>query len=533
MPLKLQKNTGTYPAPVPPGGTGTPPTVVLVTPTATTGIAPHSVIAQGFGTTAGNSAITSYAFDWGDGTAVTNATKNINGTNVPIPIAYHRYTAAGTYTLSLTVADVNGNLVTQTRTITVTARPAHTVTINPGDNITNALNNAAVGAIIKINAGTYTATGSWNPKNDQVVFANGAVTVSGGGTVGTFAAFMNTGATGVRVQGLRITAFSFWALYFNTGSAIFQDCEVDTCGVNGTVSGGLNGYLASVIVLDNCHFHDNKSYGMAGGSGATHYVMGGEYDHNFNDTSGSFSPLTDDGVWKNVHVPADYVVGVNAHDNQGHALWWDGSNVNVYVCLCTVTSNYGNGIFSEINNAAAGGVAMNLSGNLDGSGFSFRWLFNTLTGNGYPATSFFPTGNIYPANLFVSKSDKIEIAYNWIDGGAHGIALDYQVSRAEGHNLANISVHDNDIRLRETGASGAGSGAGLVGFHNSFAGTAYSLTAVTFSNNHYFAAHDNATWEHFIVYTGTSEVNNTFAQWKANGYDTVGSTMALDTAWPH
>ena len=48
-----------------------------------------------------------------------------------------------------------------------------------------------------------------------------------------------------------------------------------------------------------------------------------------------------------------------------------------------------------------------------------------------------------------------------------------------------------------------------------------------------YAAHDNGTWQHFIVYTGTSEVNNTFAQWQANGYDTTGSTMSLDTAWPH
>jgi hypothetical protein len=496
-------------------------------------------VAQGFGTTLGTNTITAYSFDWGDGTAVTSAVKSIGGVNQPIPIAFHRYGAAGVYTLRMTVSDSGGNTPSTTQTITVLSLPAPTVTINPGDNVVNQLNSAPANCLIRINAGTYTATTSWTPKSGQQVIANGVVTITGGGSIAFLALF--TTATGVIVQGIRATAFTSYAFQFGASSgtgasAVFKDCEVDTCGTNGVASsGGLNGFNGGTIVIDTCHFHNTTDYNVAAGNGSTVTIIAGEYDHGFTDTSGSVNPNAGDGVWKHVHSTGDYIVGANIHDNQGSGLWWDGNNTNIYVCLCSVTNNYGPGVFSEINDAAFGGGGNNIPGNLDGSGFSIRWLFNTLSGNGYPATTFFPTGNIYPSNLWVSKSDKIEMAYNWIDGGAHAIVMDYQVGRPLGHNLANISVHDNDIRFRETSAGG-GSGVGRIGFHNSVAGTAYALTNVTFTRNHYFAAHDNlgAGWTHFMVYVGTSEIPTDFATWKGTyGYDTSGSTMALDTAWPH
>ncbi len=519
------------------GGSGTPPTPVLVVPSATTGYVPHAVIAQAFGTTAGSSAITSYSFNWGDGTAVSNTTKSIGGAAKPVPIAYHRYTVAGTYTLSMSVTDVNGNVVSQSRTITVSARPAATVTVNPGNDVVTALNNAAAGAVVQINAGTYTATGRWTPKSNQIVYANGAVTITGGSSMDYFALFST--ATGVVFQGIRLTAFTTWALQFGASggsgaSAVFKDVEADTNGRVGVVTGALNGYHGGTIVLDNCHFHHNRTYNTACGDGSTVYIIGGEYNNGFTDTSGNPNP-TWEGSHKHVHSTGDYIVGANFHDNGSFGAWWDGNNSAMYACLNTFTNNWASGLFCEINNAALGGGSNNIPGNLDGSGYSCRFLFNNLSGNGYPAHATIPLGNNYWANIEVAKSNKVEVAYNWIDGGAHGIILDFEVSRAEGTNLANISVHDNDVRLREDYAGG-GAGVGRMGFRNSYAGTAYSLSAVTFTNNHYFAAHDSSAsgWTHFIAYIGTSEIPCDFAQWKATyGYDTSGSTMSLDTAWPH
>jgi hypothetical protein len=68
------------------------------------------------------------------------------------------------------------------------------------------------------------------------------------------------------------------------------------------------------------------------------------------------------------------------------------------------------------------------------------------------------------------------------------------------------------------------------------AGTAYSLTSVTFHHNRYYAAHDSVAsgWTHFMVYAGTSEIATDFTTWRNTyGYDTSGSSMSLDTAWPH
>ena len=495
-----------------------------------TGYAPHAVIAQGFQSTAGDSAITGYSFDWGDGSSVSSTTKNISGTAVPVPISYHRYTTPGTYTLRMTVTDANGNQSSATESIVVNAVPSPDIIISGGDLIAQ-LNAAASGKVIQINAGTYVASGGWNPKNNQFIYANGSVIINGNNAVPVFAVFYNTAATGVILSGLRITGFTDFALYFSGGSIIMKDCEVDTNGSAGTISGGLNGYHASTIVLDNCHFHHNKTYNIAGGSGSTLRIIGGEYNHGFTDTSGAINPNAGDGVFKHVHSSGDYIVGANIHDNQGSGLWWDGNNGNVYVCLCTLTNNYGDALFCEINDAAFVGGNDNLQGNLDNSGFSHRWLFNTLSGNGYPAHTWFPTGNLYPATMYVAKSDKIEMAYNWIDGGSHALTLDYQVDRPQGHNLANISFHDNDVRLRETGPNDD-TLIGRVGFLNSFTGSSYALTNVVINNNHYYIDHDDANWTHFMNYSGTSTVSKTFAQWQALGWD-LNSTKSSYASWPH
>jgi hypothetical protein len=300
------------------------------------------------------------------------------------------------------------------------------------------------------------------------------------------------------------------------------------------MTGAFNAYQSLSLILDNCHIHGSNAYGIAGSQGTKIYYIGGEYDHNFMDTSGAINPNSDDGAHKNTHTPASYYVGAHVHDNQGQGLWWDHSNVNVYVALCNVHDNYGPGLFCEINDAAAGGDANNVAGNLDGSGFSFRFVFNTLTNNAaYPPVSgFYPTGNIYPSNLRVSRSNKLEIAYNIIADGTHALVLDFSTARGTaGHDLADIAVHDNDMLLRETASEpSANKRIGRVGFANSGGGGIPALVNVTFANNHYFADHDDSSWTHFMV--EPSDADKTFTQWKALGYDTA-STWAARAAWPH
>ena len=93
------------------GGTQTPPTAALgVTPAS--GTAPLAVTADASASTAGSSPISSYSFDFGDGTTVgpqSGATAN------------HTYQSAGTYKVTVTVTDGNGLTSTASQTVDVTA----------------------------------------------------------------------------------------------------------------------------------------------------------------------------------------------------------------------------------------------------------------------------------------------------------------------------------------------------------------------------------------------------------------------------
>jgi parallel beta-helix repeat protein len=93
------------------GGTQTPPTAALTVSPAS-GTAPLAVTADASGSTAGSSPISSYSFDFGDGTTVgpqTGATAN------------HTYQSAGTYNVTVTVTDGNNMTSTASQSVTATA----------------------------------------------------------------------------------------------------------------------------------------------------------------------------------------------------------------------------------------------------------------------------------------------------------------------------------------------------------------------------------------------------------------------------
>src|ERR1700722_18424326 len=94
------------------GGTQTPPTAALSVSPAS-GAAPLQVTADASGSTAGSSPISSYSFNFGDGTTVGPQ----SGTT-----ANHTYQSAGSYPVTVTATDSN-NLTSQaTKTVTVTAQ---------------------------------------------------------------------------------------------------------------------------------------------------------------------------------------------------------------------------------------------------------------------------------------------------------------------------------------------------------------------------------------------------------------------------
>jgi parallel beta-helix repeat protein len=98
------------------GGGGTPsgPTAAL-TASPASGTAPLSVTADASGSTAGSAPISSYSFNFGDG----STTGPQSG-----PTATHTYQSAGSYTVTVTVTDNNGLTATATKNVTVNAQSA-------------------------------------------------------------------------------------------------------------------------------------------------------------------------------------------------------------------------------------------------------------------------------------------------------------------------------------------------------------------------------------------------------------------------
>jgi PKD repeat protein len=95
----------------------TPPTAAL-TVTPTSGIAPLQVTANATGSSAGSNPISSYTFNFGDGSAPV-----VQSSATPEPV--HTYTAAGTFTVQVTVTDTSG--VSATATASVVVSPAYIV----------------------------------------------------------------------------------------------------------------------------------------------------------------------------------------------------------------------------------------------------------------------------------------------------------------------------------------------------------------------------------------------------------------------
>ena len=94
------------------GAVLTGPTAVLsVTPTS--GTAPLAVSADASGSTAGSAAISSYTFDFGDGSPAVGPQAGATAT--------HSFAAAGSYTVRVTVKDANSLTGTTTQTVTVTS----------------------------------------------------------------------------------------------------------------------------------------------------------------------------------------------------------------------------------------------------------------------------------------------------------------------------------------------------------------------------------------------------------------------------
>jgi PKD repeat protein len=138
---------------------GTSGTVPNTAPTAafTAAVNGLAVAVDGSGSADAEGPLTTYRWDFGNGTTGTGAT------------ASHTYAAAGTYTVRLTVTDAAGATATATRSVTVTAPPA------PEPPATGVVARDAFGREVTGGWGAADLGGTWT-----VVGSTAAATVTGG-----------------------------------------------------------------------------------------------------------------------------------------------------------------------------------------------------------------------------------------------------------------------------------------------------------------------------------------------------------------
>jgi parallel beta-helix repeat protein len=239
------------------GGQVGPAAALTVTPAS--GTAPLSVTADASGSTAGSSPISTYTFNFGDGTTTGPQAAATAG---------HTYQAAGTYTVTVTVTDTSNLTAQATQTVTaspaatspaaaltvtpatgtaplsVTAdasgstagsSPISTYTFNFGDGTTTGPQAAATAGHTYQAAGTYTVTvtvtdtSNLTAQATQTVTANAAVT--------TTAKYVNQIATNYSTS----SHTSGYVVVWRTGGVAAGDLIIVTIQLTGTTAGTVTG----------------------------------------------------------------------------------------------------------------------------------------------------------------------------------------------------------------------------------------------------------------------------------------------------
>ncbi len=531
----------------------------------------HWIAVTGIRTVAGSSAITEYRWIWGDGTADTVNSIDISAATVPAPYGWHEYTTAGTYACTLQVTDANANVATIAQTIVVSNYPATTVTVNPGDDISAKLNAAAANAVIRVNAGTYTAGSTWTPKSGQIVWGSGTVIIQGGASQGPGNTkrfvFPSTAVTGVILDNLELRYFSAnnsqldAALWLSTAAApsqfIVKRCHIHHNGsasTTGSNNGGGNVQVShfSQGIIAACEIDNGDIYGLQGAATSSGVFIANDIHDNFTDTvallgaaSNNIALNSDGGGGKISNGPGNtWYIGNTIHDNRGYGSWVDAKGFFLLYALNTWTDNTNGGLFLEINDATHAGINKTFdaiaAGGYYATGKSILVHFNSFIGNGWQYSG--GATDIANASLKMNETNYIDVQWNWINGqraGGSGAGQGWTArvatrSEVPGVGLDHCNIQNNDIRLPTLG-TGQPTQVKRCGYGN-VSGTSPAPHSppigTTINLNHYYM--DNIATDFHFMYTSstTTSPETTYAVWQAQGWDALATTAAY-AAWPH
>jgi parallel beta-helix repeat protein len=356
------------------------------------------------------------------------------------------------------------------------------VRVAPGASLQAAFDASPQGTTFCLSAGTYHLSAAAVPRSYSTIVGVPGTILTGDDVAPTALAGYGTSQVNVTVRGIVFEHFTGAG-----GSGQVAQVKAAQGWVienNEFRYGGIAGVaMAPGVVLRNNNIHHNGQYGVIGQADRA-LIEGNEIA--FNNTRG-FDQNWNAGGTKFVRVTDLTIRNNYVHDNLGPGLWCDTDCLRWTVEGNRVERNTNIGILEE-------------------NGYDAIIRNNTLTGN---ATMYAGRSIWYAGDIRIHTSSNVEIYGNTIDSSVDGISL-VDSDRGSGvygvHELRNVYVHDNTIRLRSSGMTAAG----MVGRAQAFSANN------RFVNNRYTTPSSTGTWWEW-------QGARTSTAWRTVGQDANGS----------
>ncbi len=321
------------------------------------------------------------------------------------------------------------------------------VTVPTSQQLNNTyINQHPAGTTYCLQAGTYAvASGGITPQTGDKFIGTTTMTsiINGQNTTNNaFLGHSTSGGSNVTIKNLVIRNFT--SIGINSG----WGWTIDNNDLSGMGTGATAMEVNDNGVITGNKIHDNQWYAMGGGPtsvGTTVQISNNEVYNNYlcqchpgDDGATKFHGFYNGGNVQ--YFNGLTIINNNFHDNQGHGIWLDGPVVGATITGNTVTNNHGAGIFTEI---IAGANVAN----------------NTLVGNGIDSIG---KSCFWSSNILVNNASNITISGNNIDAsnGTNGICI-VSTDRGDATDpqyAANVSVHDNTVKMATVGGLPANSG---------------------------------------------------------------------------
>jgi parallel beta-helix repeat protein len=380
----------------------------------------------------------------------------------------------------------SGDLLAKYGPTSDVACPSEGVILDRGSPIQDAVDAAPSGTTFCLEAGVFDVTAPITPRTgDRFIGLFGATldgsSMPGGPNTGIFRAH-NEDIDDVTIRNLVIRNSPSAAIHAFTDHS--DRWEISNNEIYGNRVGVIHG---SDFQIHHNTIHHNWQYGIGGFRSHGSVISENEFAFNA-ERSEEFPGDSATSKWaltRDTTVRGNYI-----HDNYSSGIWFDGENSGVLIEGNRVIGNAGNGIFHEASAQAV------IRGNIVAR--SHR-------------------------GIFISESRDTEVYHNVIRRTDRAIALFQDGDRIWESELANISVHDNEIVVPATAQSVGEQPLAVSLTCRNLSDAECSVYStdrgIRFETNRYVVPSSTGAW---WLWNGAAR---TWIDWLAQGQDALGSVI--------